>query len=214
MKKAITLPLLVFIVIGLFSIACKNEASPTQTPTPASTPPSTTPQATEVTMPKEVVLNGLTWTTENQDIELPDSWCYDNVDSYCKEYGRLYSWSAANKACQSLGEGWRLPTEEEFLSMISQFGEAGISPIGSTPSAFRKLLKGGEAGFGMVRGGTRTFNGHFADLGDQAYFWTSTPTPGYDEGTYRGIFFQSSAEIVGFLNFSEKQGASCRCVKE
>ncbi len=67
---------------------------------------------------------GLTWMTKNLNYELPDSWCYDNDPANCAEYGRLYTWEAAKKACQSLGNGWRLPTDQEWRDLAKRFGGA------------------------------------------------------------------------------------------
>ena len=45
-----------------------------------------------------------------------------SVDSNCEEYGRLYTWEAAKRACESLGKGWRLPTDEEWKVLANSVG--------------------------------------------------------------------------------------------
>jgi uncharacterized protein (TIGR02145 family) len=33
--------------------------------------------------------------TTNLKLNIPDSYCYDNADENCEQYGRLYTWKAA-----------------------------------------------------------------------------------------------------------------------
>jgi len=47
------------------------------------------------------------------------SWCYDNDESNCKKYGRLYDWYAAMAVCPA---GWRLPTKDDWNSLIRAGG--------------------------------------------------------------------------------------------
>jgi uncharacterized protein (TIGR02145 family) len=35
----------------------------------------------------------------NYQPETGKSWCYNDSDSYCEKYGRLYDWEAAMKVC-------------------------------------------------------------------------------------------------------------------
>lgn len=58
-----------------------------------------------------------TWMTANLNINIPESYCYEDSVKYCKQYGRLYTWKAAMEGCKLLGNGWRLPTNEEWQQM-------------------------------------------------------------------------------------------------
>jgi uncharacterized protein (TIGR02145 family) len=55
--------------------------------------------------------DGKEWTTHNLDVKIVPSYCYGDTDLNCRRYGRLYTWESAPRACQSLGDGWRLPTD-------------------------------------------------------------------------------------------------------
>ena len=56
------------------------------------------------------------WMAENLNFEMENSCCYNDIESYCSKYGRLYTWENAKKACPS---GWHLPTKTEFETLIS-----------------------------------------------------------------------------------------------
>ncbi len=56
-------------------------------------------------------------TTHNLNIETVPSYCYEDAEPNCRQYGRLYTWESARRGCQSLGIGWRLPTDEEWRQL-------------------------------------------------------------------------------------------------
>lgn len=231
MKKRSFIPIVFSCICLLMGMACANDSAEKQasassqqntesTTQQADNPPpeqpngSTSQQVNKSTNLPTLTHNNLTWLTENMNVATDSSWCYNDTPSYCDRYGRLYSIKAAQKACASLGKGWRLPSMEEWKELILPYGEMGISPVGSTPSAFEALLKGGKSGFNAVRGGSRLLNEMYADIGDQAYYWTTMDSPEYPGTAYRVILFQSSYGMVTEVNFDPGQGASCRCVKE
>ncbi len=49
--------------------------------------------------------DGRIWTTQNLSAVVDSSWCYEGSDANCEKYGRLYTWEAAQKACEQLGRG-------------------------------------------------------------------------------------------------------------
>ena len=60
--------------------------------------------------------DGKEWTTANLNVNTSSSYCYDDAELNCRRYGRLYTWESAQRGCQSLGGGWRLPTDDEWLT--------------------------------------------------------------------------------------------------
>ena len=58
--------------------------------------------------------DGKRWTTRNLDIDTMPSYCYQGAQQNCRQYGRLYPWQSAQRACQALGPAWRLPTDDEW----------------------------------------------------------------------------------------------------
>src|SRR5688500_16224693 len=58
--------------------------------------------------------DGKEWTTATLNVDTDGSYCYEDTELNCRRYGRLYTWDAAQRACQSLRRGWRLPTNDEW----------------------------------------------------------------------------------------------------
>lgn len=56
-------------------------------------------------------INGKTWFKENLNFKTNESYCYDNKESNCDEFGRLYTYKAALNACPT---GFRLPNKVEI----------------------------------------------------------------------------------------------------
>ncbi len=71
--------------------------------------------------PKQMA-DGKQWTTHNLNVKTVPSYCYGDAEQNCRRYGRLYTWESARRACQSLGDGWRLPTEDECRQMAKHYG--------------------------------------------------------------------------------------------
>jgi len=70
--------------------------------------------------------NGYTWLGENLNyIDSSGSISNEDLDIYtAKQYGRLYTWNAANRVCPS---GWRLPSQLDWINIIDEFGGARIA---------------------------------------------------------------------------------------
>src|SRR5690242_15152230 len=66
--------------------------------------------------------DGKQWTTQNLNVNTVPSYCYDDAEVNCRRYGRLYTWDSARRGCQLLGDGWRLPTNDEWREMANQYG--------------------------------------------------------------------------------------------
>jgi uncharacterized protein (TIGR02145 family) len=63
--------------------------------------------------------DGKTWMAENLNYtsENITGKCYDNEESYCDRYGRLYNWDEANNS-NSCPPGWKLPSENDWNNLI------------------------------------------------------------------------------------------------
>jgi uncharacterized protein (TIGR02145 family) len=66
-----------------------------------------------------------TWMAENVNYKTDDSRCYENKESNCEIYGRLYSLAAAKNACPN---GWRLPSLADWDGLIYAVNELDQNP--------------------------------------------------------------------------------------
>lgn len=128
---------------------------------------------------KWVNIKGQIWMAENlnYDTKNTGSKCYDNKETNCTTYGRLYHWDAATKACPS---GWHLPSEAEWKTLVNN--------TGGDPKASRNLkAKSGwdsysgngddTYGFTALPGGSATDNDfNFASTSGQ--WWSATESSG------------------------------------
>ena len=51
------------------------------------------------------------WNTSN------DTWCYNDNKDKCDKYWRLYSYNAAKEACKYIGDGWELPSDNDWQQL-------------------------------------------------------------------------------------------------
>lgn len=108
--------------------------------------------------------DGREWTTANLDADAAPSYCYDDADANCRRYGRLYTWASAQEVCQSLGGGWRLPTDEEWRQLAKRYGGVSADAADKGRAAFTALRSGGTSGFDAVLGGNRS-DGRYTPAG-------------------------------------------------
>jgi uncharacterized protein (TIGR02145 family) len=128
---------------------------------------------------KTVVIGGKTWMAENLNIETEGSWCYDNKESNCEKYGRLYNWKAAKTACPA---GWHLPLREEWGDLAKAVGGSGKYGTGGKAGKKLKSTSGwnnkgngtDDYGFSALPGGYRYTDGNFDDAGYYGHWWTAT----------------------------------------
>jgi uncharacterized protein (TIGR02145 family) len=118
--------------------------------------------------------DGKEWTTQNLNVETVGSFCYDNSEQNCRRYGRLYTWESAQLACQSLGDGWRLPTNEDWRQMAKHYGGVRDDSDDGGKAAYRALRMGGSSGFNAAFGGGRTADGQYARLEAHGFYWTAS----------------------------------------
>jgi len=118
--------------------------------------------------------DGKRWTTHNLDIKVLHSYCYDDKELNCIRYGRMYTWESAREACQKLGSGWRLPTDEEWRNLSKRYGGVSADSEDRGKAAYAALLIGGESGFNAILGGGRSKDGEYGRLDAHGFYWTAS----------------------------------------
>src|SRR5579864_1707872 len=117
--------------------------------------------------------DGKQWTTKNLNVNTVASFCYDDRRVNCRRYGRLYTWASARHVCESLGEGWRLPTNDDWRGLAKRYGGIREDSHDNGKAAYAALLIGGSAGFNALLGGARD-NGKYARLEAHGFYWTAS----------------------------------------
>jgi uncharacterized protein (TIGR02145 family) len=155
--------------------------------------------------------DGKQWTTANLDVNASPSYCYDDDESNCRRYGRLYTWESAQRVCQSLGGGWRLPTDDEWRQMAKGYGGVSDDSADKGKAAFTALMSGGTSGFNAVLGGNRS-DGQYARLEAHGFYWTASENDPGNAPFYN--FGQNGKALHRQPDGDKRMAISVRCVRE
>jgi len=139
---------------------------------------------------------------------------YNNMEGNKKTYGSLYNWYAANDSRNIAPEGWHVPTDAEWQSLIQTLGplEGGkLKEAGFNHWAIPNSYANNTARFRALPGGYRLSHGSFSDLSYAGYWWTSTE---FDSVDFRALYHnKSSLGSKGGSDF-RTAGFSVRCIKD
>jgi uncharacterized protein (TIGR02145 family) len=156
--------------------------------------------------------DGKEWTTANLNANTSSSYCYEDAESNCSRYGRLYTWESAQRGCHSLGDGWRLPTDDEWRQMAMHYGGLGNDSPDKGKAAYTALLSGGPSGFNAVLGGDRSIDGKYDRLEAHGLYWTVSEN---DQITAPFYNFGKGGQALSRQPQGQKQMAvSVRCIRE
>jgi len=148
------------------------------------------------------------WMAENLNYNARGSKCYDNDESNCQKYGRLYNWSTAMKACPA---GWHLLSMEEWFELMEFAGEAKIA--GKKLKAQSGWNEGGNGtddfGFAALPGGVGNSNNNsFNNIGYYGYWWNSDENDS-DSARFRYMRYDDDGAIGDIANKSNLLSVRC-----
>ena len=156
--------------------------------------------------------DGKQWTTINLSVNNAPSYCYSDSTANCLKYGRLYNWQSAVRACASLGDEWRLPTEEEWRELAKRYGGVSEDSADRGKGSYNALLSGGGAGFNAVLGGGRSGDGEYARADAHGFYWTASENDAASAWFYN---FAKGSQGLHRQSGGEKDRAfSVRCVRK
>lgn len=141
-------------------------------------------------------------------------WAYAGNESTVSTYGRLYTWFAATDSRKVCPTGWHLPSDSEWNTLITFLGgEAGskLKETGTSHWISPNTGASNTSGFTALPGGHRQEGGAFVDIGDNAYWWSST------EGSLIsawGRTLHNNTVNVFTSSTPKSYGYSVRCVKD
>lgn len=162
------------------------------------------------TISSKQMADGKEWTTANLTVDVSPSYCYGDAEANCRRYGRMYTWASAQRACQALGGGWRLPTDDEWRQMAKHYGGVSSDSADKGKAAFTALMSGGGSGFNAVLGGNRSA-GQYARLEAHGFYWTASDNdpasaPFYNFGQNGGAFHRQP-------DGEKEMAISVRCIR-
>jgi uncharacterized protein (TIGR02145 family) len=156
--------------------------------------------------------DGKQWTIENIKANLPESFCYDNLESNCSRYGRLYTWKTAVTVCQQLGDEWRLPRSDEWQGLAKHYGGVFGDSDDNGKAAFIALMDGGSSKFNALLSGGGDPNGGFWRVEAHGFYWTSTEVS--DSTAWFGNFGKGRPALYLQNDGGKTSAFAVRCVKD
>lgn len=150
-------------------------------------------------------------------VEKSPAWSYyENNPDHGKSFGKLYNWYAVNDPRGLAPEGWRIPSDDDWSILSDFLGGESIAGKKMKSNDFWTESEGeegsNESGFLGLPGGSRNTFAMFNNMGDYAYWWSSTEN-GPSNAWYR--FLDSSNGYIGRSGFGTKEnGNSVRCLKD
>ncbi len=193
---------------------------------------------------KTVKIGDQVWMAENLNYRVDSSFCYNNEDSNCTKYGRLYRWVVAvGKSESECGDGylcslpsgniqgicpngWHLPDTTEWNALFTASsglaGRALKSTTGWKSKDTDAITYGANGedkfGFSALPSGIRHNNNTFSYEGERAYYWSSTETFSVYDSVYNyaNYVYLRYDGITGIREYSRKNddAYSVRCIKD
>jgi len=155
---------------------------------------------------KTIKIGAQTWMAENLNYKANGSKCYDNNESNCKKYGRLYNWEIAMKSCP---KAWHLPSNEEWQTLVDLVG-------GNKKLKARNGWESGNGtdiyGFSALPGGNGNSDGNFYTIGNGGYWWSASESKTSSTGAWLWgvIYDDASTESTDRL---KSDYYSVRCIR-
>ena len=161
-------------------------------------------------MYKIVKIGGQVWMAENLNYTTQDSYCYEDNESNCSKYGRLYKWNAAMKACPA---GWHLPGNVEFKTLYESVGGKQVAGKSLKSKVEWKYESGGTDAFGFsaLPAGYRGYDGDYYEEGYYAIFWSFT-----ENNSNRAYFIRFSYNYneANLYHDFKSSAFSVRCLQD
>ena len=155
---------------------------------------------------KTITIGNQTWMAENLNYEFQDTSlfnaCYNNFESLCQKYGRLYDFNAAQKACPA---GWHLPDTLEWC-LLKRLADNGFGMTDHLENGY---------GFDVLIGGNYLSDKkQFVNDDRFVEFWTSSADYYHSQDVRYDISMEYSSDGARFRLMNVSNGAYVRCVKD
>lgn len=130
-----------------------------------------------------------------------------------RDYGVLYTYHSAILVCPP---GWHLPNLQEYSVLFNFLGGDSIAGAKLRVTGFEywnepNFMATNEVGFNMVAGGLMNHQiGTFTQIGESAYFWTSTETSSTLAIALN--IYRANARVIN-SSYLKRFGLSVRCIQ-
>ena len=147
---------------------------------------------------------------------LTGAYCdYNNIPDSSTTYGRLYNWYAVADSHNLCPDGWHVPSDAEWATLIEVLGAEGIAggklkETGTTHWISPNNYATNQSGFTALPGGDRNYDGAFNGIGVYAAWWSSTGTDATNASSY-GV--HTNYSIIINPHFSKNDGDYVRCIR-
>lgn len=136
--------------------------------------------------------------------------------NFIATYGLLYNWYAITDFRNIAPEGWHIPSDEEWVTLIEYLEGAStcggkLKEEGTLHWNSPNIGASNESGFTALPGGLRHYDGSFGMLREHGSWW-STNVSNNGEVWIRDIYYQS--ESIDRYEFAKTSGFSIRCIKD
>ena len=111
-----------------------------------------------------------------------------------------------------LGDGWRLPTDDEWRQMAKHYGGLGNDSPDKGKATYMALVSGGTSGFNAVLGGNRSIDGQYDRLEAHGLYWTASENDAITAPFYN--FGKGSQALYRQPQGQKQMALSVRCVRQ
>jgi uncharacterized protein (TIGR02145 family) len=149
------------------------------------------------------------------------AWCYyENIDDNGPKYGKLYNWYALNDPRGLAPEGFLIPSDEDWVTLINYLGGESVAggkmkEKGTVHWNAPNQMATNSNGFKGLPGGFRNSDGNFYCLGGSGLWWSRSEKDTLEANGYRidsdaAYIYNNSPQ----LTIEKTLGISVRCLIE
>jgi len=155
----------------------------------------------------EVIVGSQTWMLYNADVNIPNSYVYDDNEANRPLYGGLYQYSDLNTLV-SYYPGFRIATLSDYATMSTFLGGNSVAATHLKESGTTYWNSGGDntSGWGGRGGGIRTNGGGYVALKTDGYYLTT------DTGNLVAMF-SGFSQFYTSWSYASDQWFSVRFIK-
>jgi uncharacterized protein (TIGR02145 family) len=163
---------------------------------------------------KWVKIDTQIWMAENLNYDTTGSKCYNDSESNCDTYGRLYDWATAKTVCPT---GWHLPSDAEWSTLETTVGGYSVAGKHLKSKSGWNYYSGVENldtyGFSALPSGRGDSDGSFSNVGNNGYWWSATATASASNSAYYWHIYYNY-DVASLSHYLKSDLRSVRCLQD